>query len=181
MLLATACEGTSQMDMLITDNSTDGEGTDITNYYNLSSHMDSHQRSGLTRIEVPEEVTREDLLAKCPFTLHASVTFGSCDYIGGVLTSKDGDLKLTVSKGTVQDGDHITFCMVTNLYGPFVIPSKCQTDVVSPYYWVGVTGSYHHFQIPVQVEFQHFAVVTACDPSHYQLLCCKDDDKLYNM
>ena len=35
--------------------------------------------------------------------------------------------------------------------------------------------------MPVQVEFEHFAVVTACDPPHYQLLCCEDDDEFYTM
>ena len=34
---------------------------------------------------------------------------------------------------------------------------------------------------PVQVEFEHFAVVTACDPSYYQLLTCEDNDKCYTM
>ena len=52
------------MDMLIADMSTDGEGTDNRDInYNPSSCMDSHQRSELTRIEVPE-VTKKDLLAK---------------------------------------------------------------------------------------------------------------------
>ena len=37
------------------------------------------------------------------------------------------------------------------------------------------------FKKPVQVEFEHFAAVTACDPSHYQLLCCEDDDESYTM
>ena len=181
---STDCENTSTNIIIyhpssyMTNTSTDGEGIDINNY--PSSHMDSCQRSELTRIQEPEEVTKEDLLAKCPLTLHENFTFGSCDHNGGVLTSKDGGLKLTIPKGAIGHRDHITFCMVTNLYGPFVIPSQCQTDVMSPYYWIGVAGSYH-FQIPVQVEFQHFAVVTACDPSHYQLLCCKDDDEFYNM
>ena len=191
----------SHIDMLIADTPTYDEGTDIINhpssrmdmftstyreltddinYYPSSHTMDSRQTLELTRIEVPEEVNRADLLAKCPLTLHANVTFVSCDHNGGVLTSKDGDLKITVPKGTVWRGDHITFCIVTNLYGPFFIPSQCQTDVMSPYYWIGVTGSYH-FQKPVQVEFQHYAVVTACDPSHYQLLSCEDDDIFYTM
>ena len=118
--------------------------------------------------------------AKCPLSLHANVTFGSCDHNGGVIISKDGDLKLTILKGAIRRGDHITFCMVTNLYDPFNIPSQCQTDVMSPYYWIGVTGSYC-FQKLVQVEFQHYAVVTVCDPSHYQLLSCEDHDKSYTM
>ena len=70
--------------------------------------------------------------------------------------------------------------LASDLYSPFVLPSKHQSDVVSPYYWIGVSGSYR-FLKPVQVEFEHFAVVTTCDPSHYQLLCCEDDDESYTM
>ena len=118
-----------------------------------------------------------DLLPKCPLSHAIS---GSCDHNGGVLTSKDGDLKLTIPEGAIKEGDLVTLSLASDLYGPFVLPSKRQADVVSPYYWIGVTGSYH-FQKPVQVSFQHFAVVTACDPSHYQLLCCEDDDDSYTM
>ena len=100
---------------------------------------------------------------------------GSCDHNGGILTSKYGDLIVTIPKGAIKDGDSVTLSLASDLYGPFVLPSKHQSDIVSPYYWIGVSGSYN-FQKPVQVEFQHFAVVTACDSSHYQLLCCEDDD-----
>ena len=119
----------------------------------------------------------ETMQIKCPLS-HA--TSGLCDHNGGVLFSKDGDLKLTIPKGAIKDGDLVILSLASDLYGPFVLPSKCQTDVVSPYYWIGVSGSYHFYK-PIQVEFEHFAVVTACDPSHYQLLCCKDDDESYTM
>ena len=99
----------------------------------------------------------------------------TCDHNGGVLTSKDGDIKLTIPKGAIKKGDSITISIATSLFGPFVLPSRCQTDLASPYYWVGVNGSYH-FEKLVQVEFEHFAVVTACDPSHYQLLTCENDE-----
>ena len=118
-----------------------------------------------------------DLLPKCPLSHAIS---GSCDHNGGVLTSKDGDLKLTIPEGAIKDGDSVKLSLASDLYGPFVLPSKRQADVVSPYYRIRVSGSYH-FQKPVQVEFQHFAVVTACDPSHYQLLCCEDGDESYTM
>ena len=145
-----------------------------------SSHMDYSQISDYTRIQMPEEVIEAGLLAKCPLSLHKNYKFGSCDHNGGVLTSRHSDLKLTIPKGAIGHGNYITFCIVTDLYGPFVIPSKCPTDVVSPYYWIGVTESYP-FQKPVQVEFEHYAVVTACDPSHYQLLYCEDNDESYTM
>ena len=118
-----------------------------------------------------------DLETKCPVSYPTS---GSCDHNGGVLTSKYGDLRLTIPEGAIKDGDLVTLSLASDLYGPFVLPSKCQSDVVSPYYWIGVTGSYH-FQKPVQVELEHFAIVTTCDPSHYQLLCCEDDDESYTM
>ena len=105
---------------------------------------------------------------------------GSYDYSGGTLTSKDGDLKLTIPKGAIRKGDSVTFSIATSLFGPFVLPSQRQVDLVSPYYWIGVTESYC-FHKPVQVEFEHFAVVTACDSSHYQLLTCKDDDMSHIM
>ena len=118
-----------------------------------------------------------NLLSKCPLSHAIS---GSCDHNGRVLTSKDGDLKLTIAEGDIKDNDLVTLSLASDLYGPFVLPSKYQADVVSPYYWIGVTGSYH-FQKPIQVEFQHFAGVTACDPLYYQLLCCEDDDDSYTM
>ena len=105
---------------------------------------------------------------------------GSCDHNGGVLTSKYGDLIVTIPKGAIKEGDLVTLSLASDLYGPFVLPSKHRSDVVSPYYWIGVSELYH-FQMPVQVEFEHFAVVTACDPSHYQLLCCEDDNESYTM
>ena len=112
---------------------------------------------------------------KCKFSDIVSITFG---HNGGVLISKYSDLKVTIPEGAIRDGDLVTLSVASDLYGPFVLPSKCQADVVSPYYWIGVSGSYHFYK-SVQVEFQHFAVVTACDPSHYQLLCC--DDESYTM
>ena len=107
---------------------------------------------------------------------------GSCDHNGGVLTSKYGDLLVTIPKGAIKEDDLVTLSLASDLYGPFILPSKHQSesDVVCPYYWIGVNELYH-FQMPVQVEFEHFAVVTACDPSHIKLLCCEDDDESYTM
>ena len=133
--------------------------------------------NSLTSDNVYEQMITEDLQTKCPLSHAVSV---SCDHDGGVLTSKHGDLKLTIPKGAIKDGDVVTFSIASDLYGPFVLPSNCQANLVSPYYWIGVSGSYH-FHKPIRVEFEHYAVVTACDPSHYQLLCCEDDDKSYTM
>ena len=114
------------------------------------------------------------LQTKCPLSYPTS---GSCDHNGGVLTSKYGDLKLTIPKGAIKNGDMVIFCIETGLYGPFALPSNFQADLASPYYWIGVSRLYS-FQKPIQVEFEHFG---ACDPSHYQLLCCEDDDESYTM
>ena len=115
-----------------------------------------------------------DLQVKCPLSCPTS---GSCDHNGGVVCSKYGDLKLTIPKGAIKDGDLIKFYIATNLYGPFVLPLKCQANVVSPYYWIGINGTYL-FQKKIQVEFEHYG---ACDTSHYQLLSCEDDDESYTM
>ena len=106
---------------------------------------------------------------------------GSCDHNGGILISEHDDLKLTIPEGAIKEGDVVAFAVASDLYGPFVLPSKCQADLASPYYWIGINGSYR-FHKPVQVEFEHFAVVSEpCNPSHYQLLICEDDDKSYKM
>ena len=116
-----------------------------------------------------------DLEAVCPLK-DSKVMLHTCDYNGGIFISKDGSLKITVPRGAIRRGNLVLFATATDLFGSFVLPSKCEADLASPYYWIRVTGSYR-FQKPIQVEFQHFAVVTACDPSHYQLLCCEDDDE----
>ena len=115
----------------------------------------------------------------CPL-LDSEIVVMSCDHNGGVITSKDGDLKITIPQGATKEGDLVNVYIATNLYGPFKLPSHCQMNLASPYYWIGVSGL-SCFQKPLQVEFEHYAVVTACDPSHYQLLTCKDDDESYIM
>ena len=79
------------------------------------------------------------LQTKCPLSYSTS---GSCDHDGGVLTSKYGDLIVTIPKGAIKDGDSVMLSLASDLYSPFVLPSKHQSDVVSPYYWIGVSGSY---------------------------------------
>ena len=143
------------------------------NAHDPPSHM---QRSELISKQTQEEITA-DLESKCPLSHAIS---NSCDHNGGVVTSEHGDLTLTIPKGAIKEGDVVTFSIASDLYRSFVLPSNHQVDLVSPYYWIRVSGSYH-FHKPVQVEFEHFAVVTACDPSHYQLLSCEDDDKSYIM
>ena len=143
------------------------------NTHDPPSHI---QRSVFVSEQIQEEIIA-DLESKFPLS---HVVSASRDHNGGVVTSEHGDLKLTIPKGAIKDGDVVTFSIASDLYGPFVLPSKCQADLVSPYYWIGVSGSYDFHKL-IQVEFEHFAVVTACDPSHYQLLCCEDDDESYTM
>ena len=103
------------------------------------------------------------------------------DHNGGIITSGHGDLRITIPENAIRIGDDVIICISTSLYGPYNLPVHSQTDLTtvrcSPYYWIGVSGSYR-FSKPIQVEFEHFG---ACDPSHYQLLCCEDDDKSYTM
>ena len=113
----------------------------------------------------------------------SNITSSSCDHNGGIVISKDGDLKLTIPKGAIKKGDLVEFYITTDLYGrtPFVLPSHLrQADLASPYYHIRVGGSYH-FHKPVRVEFEHYAVVTACDLSHFQLFSCEDDDESFTM
>ena len=100
------------------------------------SHM---QRSEFISKQTQEEITA-DLESKCPLSHAVS---GSCDHNGGVITSEHSDLKLTIPEGAIKEGDVVTFSIASDLYGPFVLPSKCQADLVSPYYWIGVSVSYH--------------------------------------
>ena len=115
---------------------------------------------------------------KCPLS-NVTIISSVCDHTGGILNTKDG-IKLTIPKDAIKEGDLVNICTATDLYGPFVLPTKRLTGLVSPYYWIGIARSYR-FQKPVKVELEHFAVVTACDPSHYQLLTCEDDDESYTM
>ena len=126
--------------------------------------------------ESPSPMYSSDFEIKCPLSKSNAVS-GSCDHNGGVLTSRNGDISITVPAGAIKDRDFVQFYIATDLYGPYALPSQHQNNLVSPFYWIGVTGSYC-FHKPVQVEFEHYG---ACDPSHYQLLCCEDDDESYTM
>ena len=126
--------------------------------------------------ESPSPMYLSDFEIKCPLSKSNAVS-GSCDHNGGVLTSKNGDINITVPAGAIKYRDCVKFYIATDLYGPYALPSQCQNNLVSPFYWIGVSGLYH-FQKPAQVEFEHFG---ACDPSHYQLLSCEDDDESYTM
>ena len=131
-------------------------------------------------ISIPQNVSplhSSDLAVHCPLS-NSNAVSGSCDHNGGVLTSKYGDIKITVPNGAIDHADFVKFYIATDLYGPFCLPSQCQSNLVSPYYWIGVTASYR-FLKPVKVEFEHYAVIK--DPSHYQLLSCEDDDESYTM
>ena len=143
----------------------------------LSSDSSPSSCAPIKRSELASIRMTVDLKTKGPLSYSES---GSCDHNGGVLTSKYGDLIVTIPKGAIKEGDLVTLSLASDLYGPFILPLKHRSGIVSPYYWIGVSELYH-FQMPVQVEFEHFAVVTACDPSHYQLLCCEDDDESYTM
>ena len=114
---------------------------------------------------------------KCPLS-NTDVVSATFDHSGGVLINKDG-IKITIPEGAIKDGDLVTlYTAVVDLCALFVLPSQSLADLVSPFYWIGVTRSYQ-FQKPVQVAFKHFAVGT--DPSRYKLLCCNDDDRSYTM
>ena len=74
---------------------------------------------------------------------------GSCDHNGGVLTSKNGDINITVPAGAIKYRDCVKFYIATDLYGPYALPSQCQNNLISPFYWIGVSGLYHCFILNV--------------------------------
>ena len=115
--------------------------------------------------------------AKCPMSDSNMIT-RSCDHNGGVISSINGDVKIIIPKGAIKDGDLVKFHIGADVYGPFVLPSNCQTDLISPYYWIEVSESYN-FQKPVLIELEHFAVAT--NPAHYELLSCEEYDESYTM
>ena len=103
----------------------------------------------------------------------------TCDVNGKSIISDDG-IKLVIPRGAVKSGDSVTFEIAVGFCGPFVFLPDYQLDVqlVSPFYWIGVSGSYR-FEKPVQVEFEHSAIVT--DPSNYSLMACEDGDQTHTM
>ena len=143
------------------------------------SLLQSHSQE-LVQLQPPHDVLTEKYLKnfgiRCPLSENNTKPH-LCGCKGGTLASSDGDIKVKIPEGAIHDGDKVIICVATDLYAPFVLPSQKQADLVSPYYWIGVIGSYY-FQQPIQVEFEHYG---ACDPSHYQLLICEDDDESYTM
>ena len=118
---------------------------------------------------------------KCPLS-NVNIVSRKFDHNGGTITSRYGDLRISIPEDAIGVGDVVVICTATSLYGPYNNPVHSQTDltmvnVVSPYYWIGVSGSYH-FHKKVQVEFEYFG---ACDPSHHRLLCCEDYDESCTM
>ena len=116
---------------------------------------------------------------KCPLS-NVNIMLNKCDHNGVIITSECGDLRIIIPEGAIGVGD-VIIGTSTSLYGPYSVPVHSKTDLImarcSPYYWIGVFGSYT-FHKPIQVEFEHYG---GCDPSHYQLSCCEDDDESYTM
>ena len=110
----------------------------------------------------------------CPFT-NNDIASIKCDHNGGVMTSIENGIKITIPKGAIGDGSLVTISIAAGLYGPFVLPSNCRNGLISPIFWICAP---YHFQKAVEVEFEHYG---ACDPSHYQLLSCEDDDESLTM
>ena len=141
----------------------------------IPARQNPHTRS-VTPIyfEIEGELAEKKLRA---ISNYSNVISRSCDHNGGIITSKDADLKLTIPKGAIENGVSVKIFIATSLFDPF-IPHR--NGLASPYYYIVVSKSYCFYK-PVQVEFQHFAVVTACDPSHFQLSSCEDDDESFTM
>ena len=143
--------------------------------------VDSSSLLNLLKVTPCKDMSLSLETQKCPLLSRAhTIVFSKCDHNGGIITSEVG-IKLTICKDSIKEGDVVTFYIAVGFNGPFkFIPSdygETDLNLSSPYYWIGVSGSYH-FHRPIEVEFEHFG---ACDPSHYQLLCCEDDDESNTM
>ena len=114
-----------------------------------------------------------DLKNACPL-ISSEVVTNSCDYNGRTMYSREGDIKIIIPKGAIKKEDLVLFAVASSLYSPFSLPLQYSVaDLVSPYYWIGITGSYY-FQKPIEIELEHFAAVTTHDNSHFCLLVCED-------
>ena len=71
--------------------------------------------------------------------LGSSVVSSTCDHNGGIVNSTKDGIKVIIPKGTIKEGDSVTFSIAESLCGPFVLPLHSQADLASPYYWIGVT------------------------------------------
>lgn len=137
--------------------------------------------SGLHEVSLPPIMrSLANYEIKCPLS-NVNIMSNMCDHNGGIITSGCGDLRITIPEGAIGVEDFVSICTSTSLYGPYNVPVHFQADMTtgkcSPYYWIRVSGSCNFYK-PIQVEFQHYG---ACDLSHYQLLCCEDDDKSCTM
>ena len=132
-----------------------------------------------TFFEIEGDLAQNKLRAISNYT---DIVSTSCDHNGGIIISKDGDLKLIIPRGAIKEGDSVKFFIATSLFDPFVLHDFTleQNGLASPYYHI-ITSKFYRFYKPVQVEFQCFAVPTTCDPSHYQLQSCEDDDESHTM
>ena len=144
--------------------------------HSTNEHAHSSADIPLPHASIGKEVKPIKTALDSPLS-DGSVVSSTCDHNGKSIIGKDG-IKLVIPKGAVKEGESVTFSIATGFCGPFVFTSNDRTDVVSPYYWIGVTGSYR-FHKPVEVEFEHFAVVT--NHLHYRLLTCEDDDESHTM
>ena len=144
-------------------------------------NLPSQLVTSTTFFEIEGELARNKLRAISNYT---NVISSSCDHNGGIIISKDGDLKLTIPQGAIKEGDSIKFFIATSLFYPFKFHRNDfmlhQNSLASPYYHIMISKFYRFYK-PVQVEFQCFANTTACDPSHYQLQSCEDDDESHTM
>ena len=46
---------------------------------------------------------------KCPLSNNTDIVSGRCDHNGGVLISKDGDIKVIIPAGAIKIGDIVKF------------------------------------------------------------------------
>ena len=104
---------------------------------------------------------------KCPI-INSSVVLSTstCDHNAAILSSTYGDIKIIVPEGAIKKGDEVKFDFATALFSPFEIATPNHFNLVSPYYWIGVSTSYC-FLKEVEVLFEYFTNNPCYNPSHF--------------
>jgi len=119
---------------------------------------------------------------KCPLPDSPIVSM-VFDYTGGVLIVEEHDVRVTIPHGAIEVGQKIQIEVSADLFGNFVVPESYQP--ISAYVWIGAC---YKFKKQLEIEVEHWAVVSQQDLSHLcilttdcEMLCAKSEMNLEEM
>ena len=96
-----------------------------------------------------------------------SETFG---HSGGILVIEEHAVKITIPDGAIETDCRVQVKAAASLFGPYSIPESYLP--ISAFVWIGAC---YQFLKPLEVEIEHFALITQLqDLSN---LCVLTDDK----